>query len=137
MGPSLNEWGRALCAAAFRTKTFVSQRDKLARKDLLEQPDVTDPWHLRKGRTRKYAEKIPHGPRIQIWEGNIPSFDRYDNSPPQAFVYEEPRLHSALLSTSPYRVARNTGTDCFRISLGAGSHIFAHWAIATLHGSRF
>ena len=94
---SLNEWGRALCAADFRPKTFVSEGDNLAQKDLLGQPDVTAPRNLRKGRTRNYAEEICQEPRIQIGAGDIHSTDRV-MSP--TFVYEERCLHSALLATT-------------------------------------
>lgn len=54
--------GRALCAAAFRSKTFVSHRDKLAQEDLREQPGATETWSLRKGRARNDAEKIFRDP---------------------------------------------------------------------------
>ena len=94
---SLNEWGRALCAADFRPKTFVSERDNLAQKDLLDQADVTAPRNIRNGRTRNYAEDICQEPRIQIGACDIHSTVRIM---PPTFVYEELCLHAALLSTT-------------------------------------
>ena len=70
---------------------------KSPKTDLLDQPDVTAPWNLRKGRTRNYAGKIFDEPRIALWEGNTPSIDMI-MSP--EFVFEEPCLPSVLIATT-------------------------------------
>ena len=95
--PSLNEWERALCAAAFRSKTFVSQRDKIANEDLRNQHGITEPWNLKKGRTKNYLERIFEEPRIHLWDGGVPSIDMV-MSP--TFVFEEPCVPSLLLATT-------------------------------------
>ena len=56
---TLSEWESALCAAVFRSETFVSQRGKIANEDLRNQPGVTEPWNLKKGRTRNDVGKSP------------------------------------------------------------------------------
>ena len=95
--PSLNECGRALCAAAFRSKTFVSQRGKIAHDDIRNQAEATEPWILKKGRVRNYVGKIFKEPRIHLREGGAPSVDMV-TSP--TFVFEEPCLPSLLLATT-------------------------------------
>ena len=96
-GPSLNEWVRARGVAAFRPKTFVSERDMMAKKGLLEQPDETEPWRIRKERTRSYVWKISHGPRIKIGDGCIHPIDMIT---PAELALEDPCLPSALLATT-------------------------------------
>ena len=100
MGPCLNEWERALCAAAVRPKTFVSERDMPAQKDLLEHPDVTRPRDQRKGRTRNYAGEIFQGPRRKIGGCDKHSIDMITPPPPE-FFFEGPCLHSAIPATAP------------------------------------
>ena len=96
-GPSLNGWGRALCVADFRSKAFAPQRGKIARKNLLGQPDTPVPWNLRKGRTRNYAGEIAREPMIQLGADILPSIDMI-TSP--TFVFEGACLPSVLLATT-------------------------------------
>ena len=95
--PSLNEWERALCAAAFRSKTFVSQRGKIENGDLRNQPEVTEPWNLKKGRTKNYTVEIFNEPRVHLWGGEAPSIDMVMST---AFVFDEPCLPSLILTTT-------------------------------------
>ena len=95
--PSLNEWERALCAAIHRSRTFVSNRDRLAQEELKDQREADFPWNLRKGRTRNYVTKIFEEERVEIHSNHAPTIDIITTPD---FVFEEPCLPSIIVATT-------------------------------------